>query len=529
MIRRGKKVGALAGHALLIAALMAGCSSSEGEQPSGTGGGEGPVEIEWLAYNSYAKPKIDNPIGKMVEERFNAKFNVWYIDPKNWEDSLTVRLGAGEMPDIMKIQNAQNIPKYVKQGILAPIPRELFEKFAPEYTKFLDEKKVWDRVTLDGQIYAIPTTNPDGNYPTAVIWREDWLKNVGIEKVPETIKEYEEALTKFRNDDPDKNGKKDTYGMSDFAIPNILGAFGHPGIADFSGTQSGVSLEFVRKGDEIVFAAIQPEMKEALALLQRWYKNGLIDPEFLTSENTTGYWPNSQAFFNGRIGLTGKGAHYHWRTEIDPTNPEDKGGGSYHQFKQSQPNGSIVVGVPAVGPQGKSGVPQWDIASTPLGITTKAAKDPRKVETLLKMVEANATDFEFHLAMRSGEEGKDYKVDNGRYISLIDDPNNPRESRGINVFHMLIARDDFYKTISGKFNYDYADRVYNYKGYQPVFVPPVEAYPKYLASLHKLTLETYFNIITGDLPVDAFDDYVQRFKAGGGDEIEKQIREALGK
>ncbi|MGE7823325.1 hypothetical protein [Paenibacillus sp. NPDC093718] len=29
---------------------------------------------------------------------------------------------------------------------------------------------------------------------------------------------------------------------------------------------------------------------------------GLIDPEFLTSENTTGYWPNSQAFFNGRMG-----------------------------------------------------------------------------------------------------------------------------------------------------------------------------------------------------------------------------------
>ncbi|UUZ90061.1 hypothetical protein LJK87_29185 [Paenibacillus sp. P25] len=276
----------------------------------------------------------------------------------------------------------------------------------------------------------------------------------------------------------------------------------------------------------MTFAAIQPEMKEALALLQKWYKDGLIDPEFVTSENSSGYWAHSQAFYNGRIGLTGKGAHYHWRTELDPANPADKGGGSYEQFKKSQPNGTVVLGKPAVGPQGKSGTPQWDISSTPVGITTKAAKDPRKVETLLKMVETAATDFDYYVAIRKGTKDVDYKLESDRYVNLITDSNNPVEKRGIDIFHVLVA-NDFYKKINGKFNYDYADKNFKYNGYSPVFVPPVDSYTKYLASLYKLTLETYFKIITGEPPVSAFDDYVQKFRSGGGDAIEKEANEAL--
>ncbi|WP_248929805.1 extracellular solute-binding protein [Paenibacillus hamazuiensis] len=513
---------------LLAASILSACGGGAKAPEGGNASGQnqGPIAIDWLAYNSYNQPSVDNPIGKMVQERFNATFNVWYIDPKSWDDNLNVKLGSGVMPDIMKIPNKQNIAKYVKQGILAPIPREMLEKYAPQYTKYIDDKKIWDQVTYDGKIYAIPTTNPDGEYPTAVVWREDWLKNVGITKTPETIQEYEAALTKFRNEDPDKNGKKDTYGMSDFAIPNILGAFGHPGIIDFKGNQNGVSLEFTKKGDKVVFAATQPEMKEALALLQKWYKDGLIDPEFVTSENSSGYWAHSQAFYNGRIGLTGKGAHYHWRNELDPSNPADKGGGSFEQFKKSQPNGTVALGKPAVGPQGKSGTPQWDISSMPVGITTKAAKDPRKMETLLKMVETAATDFDYYVAVRKGTKDVDYKLENDRYVNLITDSNNPEEKRGLNIFHVLVA-NDFYKKISGKFNYDYADKHFKYSGYSPVFVPPVDSYTKYLASLYKLTLETYYKIITGELPVSAFDDYVQKFKSGGGDAIEKEANEAL--
>lgn len=180
----------------------------------------------------------------------------------------------------------------------------------------------------------------------------------------------------------------------------------------------------------------------------------------------------------------------------------------------------------AIGPEGKSGTPQWDTASSPVGITTKAAQDPRKVQTILEMVEAAHTDFDYYVKLRVGTEGVDYELVNGRYELLIDDPNNPKEKRGIDVFHVLVA-NDFYKTIQGEHLYDYADRKFSYPGYQAAFVPQVEAYQDHVNDLNRLTLEAYFKIITGEESVDYFDTFVAEFMAKGGEKILQEINDAL--
>ena len=54
---------------------------------------------------------------------------------------------------------------------------------------------------------------------------------------------------------------------------------------------------------------------------------------------------------------------------------------------------------------------------------------------------------------------------------------------------------------------------------------PTELQKEKWTSLQKLTDETYFGIITGQVPVDAFDEYVTTWKAQGGDEILAEINE----
>ena len=54
---------------------------------------------------------------------------------------------------------------------------------------------------------------------------------------------------------------------------------------------------------------------------------------------------------------------------------------------------------------------------------------------------------------------------------------------------------------------------------------PTELQKEKWTGLQKLTDETYFGIITGQLPVDAFDEYVTTWKAQGGDEILAEINE----
>ncbi|MBD2847438.1 ABC transporter substrate-binding protein [Paenibacillus sp. IB182496] len=544
-----KRMAALLACIMLVT-LLAACAGNNNAPESGNAGNtdgaagqtnngdnaaveepEEPVVLEWLGYDSYAEPDADSAVVQMVEEKFNAEFDFWYVDAQKWDDNLNVKLAAGEMPDVLKIPNRQNIAKYVDQGILAPIPKEKFEELAPTYTAFIDENypEAWDGVMFNGEIYAIPTTNLNGSYPTVVIWRQDWLDNVGIAKVPETLEEYEEALYKFRNDDPDGNGQKDTYGLSDFALPNILGAFGYPGISDFKQAAKGdpsKSLQFTEKDGQLVFAAVQPEMKEALAVLQQWYADGIIDPEFLTSENTTGYWADSQAFYNGKIGLTGMGMFYHWRHELDPSLPDDVGGGQYKAFMDAQPDGELAFGVPAVGPEGKSGTPQWDTTSHPVAITTKAAEDPRKLDTVLQMVEAAVTDYEYYLSVTSGEEGVDWKLDGDTFVNLsAADSVADQNKKGKNVLSVKVSYDEYLKK-KDPFIYAFGDKYANINGYTSMFVPTVEVFEKNSSALNKLTIETYLKIITGESPVDAFDAYTEQFMRIGGTEVEEAVNAA---
>lgn len=533
----------------LAITLLAGCSSGAGGNPAATSAGTDPkstttpaatatpaatpaptpappVTLEWLGYDSYGEPDANSPIVKMVEEKFNAKFDFWYVDAQKWEDNLNVKLAAGEMPDVLKITNRQNMPKYVTQGILAPIPLETIEQFAPTYKKFLDDNypELWDGVMYDGQVYAIPMTNLNGSYPTVVIWRKDWLDNVGISKIPETIGEYEEAFYKFRNEDPDRDGQKDTYGLSDFALPNILGAFGYPGISDFKGAakgDAGRSIQFTLRDGNVVIAAIQPEMKEALALLQKWYKDGLIDPEFITSENTTGYWADSQAFYNEKIGITGMSMFYHWRHVLNPDIQDDAGGGQFKAFKEAVPNGKVEFGVPAIGPNGVSGTPTWDTSSHPIAITTKAAKDPAKLELLLKMIEAAVTDYEYYLTLTNGVKDVDWKLDGDKFINLASgEALADSNKKGKNVLNAKVSYDPFLKKRDA-FDYSFADQYAKVPGHRAVYVPNVEEFPKYSTTLNKLTVDAYFKIITGEASIDSFDAYVTQYLANGGDALQK--------
>lgn len=478
---------------------------------------EAPVTLDWLAYNSYGEPDPQSAIFKMVEKKFNAKFNVWYIDNQKWKDQLNVKFAAGEMPDVLQIRD--QIPKYVDNGILAPIQEETIRKFAPTFAKTIDkyDPNLWNSVKYDGKLYGLPAINLAGDYPTVVLWRQDWLDNVGITKMPETLDEFEQALLKFRNNDPDKNGKKDTYGMSNFSIPFVLGAFGYPGY----------NASYILKDGKITFAATQPGMKDALTVLNRWYKEELIDPEFVTGENTGGYWADSQAFYNNRIGLTGNGMFYQWRNEL--FGGEDKGGGQYQNFLKSQPKGQIVFGKPPVGPTGLSGTPAWGVQTTSVGITTKAAKDPRKLETILKMLEASFTDYDYYITALRGNEGEDWKkVDSTGKILILNQSASPADfsKKGAGVF-MIMSNPDFDKIADADL-YKFADSK-KIKGYPPVIAPAVDSYSQRAGDLYKLATETYYKIILGEQPINSFDDFVTKFKANGGDQVEKDVNAAYQK
>ena len=496
---------------------------------------EAPVEIQIV---SSAQPDVDARIVKMVEEKYNVKFNWdWVVDNKKFNEIMGVKLSAGEMPDFVMLPDSGDINKYIKQGLAAEITPEMQAKI-PTYfevvEKYDENNNMWVDAKRNGKLYGLKPISSQGAYPTVLIWRTDWLKNVGINEIPKTLEEFEKAMYAFKEKDPDKDGQANTYGLSETAFDAVFGAFGAIPLKTLG---KGRQVLFITKNEagELAFACTRPEMKEALAKLQQYYKDGVIDTEFVTGENTGGYLATSHAFINGRIGVTGKVLPTHWNPPYDN---EGQGGAVYQEMLAANPNAkfgeTFDIGTAIEGPHGKSGLHKWGAVNSNIGVfTTKCVQDERKTNALLQLIEDTFTDYDFYLLLTKGIEGVHYtKNADGKLVRNSTDfpKDNDLRKDGVYIFELL-QQPDFRKKALPDY-YEFIEK-YNGPSYTDEMYPKTESYSKNISALERLTVETYMSIITGEKPADYFDEYVKLFYENGGTAIEQemnaQVKENLGK
>lgn len=501
----------------LLAVFSLPANGGKAEESSG----EEPLVIDWLGYNTYGQVDPESIIVKTMEERYNVRFNIWFIDDKEWERAIAVRLASGEMPDYMKLKGGQNVRRLVDQGILTPVTDEMLAMI-PAYTEIMDNvdpEGVWrTRPTIDGKLYGLRKYNITQSYPTVIVWRKDWLENVGITKIPETIEEFEEAMYKFTFEDPDGNGIDDTYGLSSTVFHAVLGAFGHPATIHFDGRDGGAVI--FKKDGKFDYAGIQPEMQDGLALLNKWYRDGVIDPEFITGENKGGYWAVSHSFINGKIGVTGKIMAYHWQPGyVNNGNPGQVMKEMLKLNPGSEYGKNIVIGRSPVGPDGKSGSSTWGAVGHVFAFTVKATEDSRTIPTILRMLNDVLDDQELNRFVSWGLEGEHYTIDdNGTILQNAElSKASTRTELGLRVFNGGLFNPEFQKADRPLF-YDFLDETRN-RGYPNYEIIQTDALSRYSGDLGKLTLETYVKIILGEIPVSEFDSYVRTFRRQGGDEV----------
>lgn len=489
---------------------------------------EEPVTIEWLAYNCYGQPDPNSEVVKMVEERFNVKFEFWYIDDQKWDEVLGVKFASGDMPDVMRIKNTSTIPNLVKQGILVEVTDDMLAKI-PTYQENIKKIDPDGLAMIDsyyeGKLYALKGPSWSGSYPTVLTWRKDWLNNVGIDKIPETMEEFEEAIYKFALEDPDGNGKKDTFGLSNTALNAVFGAYGPIPLKEFRGTGT-QNLFYTLEDGKIEFAAVQPEMKAALAKLQQWYEDGVLDPEFITGENKGGYWAVSQDFENGKVGVTGMSMSSHW---APPGAISENAGPVFKSFNDINPGTvwgeTIEIGPSIVGPEGKSGTHKWgQFNTTGIGFTQQALDNPRKMDAILAIMEAANSDFETTELFKFGIEGKHFEKDeNGTYLRMEGYKSTAEVNQaGLEVFSLGGVTDESFEKRLRPKAYEFYD-IYKSTGYSDILVPQTEAANMYLTDLKTFALNAYLMIIVGEKEVDYFDTFVEEFNELGGQAIIEEI------
>lgn len=530
-----KRIVSLMLAMMMVTSLFAGCSSKDEsvDVKDSTTKVEEPKEdeakeekrytISWTAYQK-APTDPDGEMLKYFEDMFNVDLDVWNLEHNKYAEMLNVRLAAGEVPDLFRIRKPDELLGYVNQGVLAEIPEDTLQQYAPNILQVTEENApgFMDFGKVDGKLYGIASVNPTNIFRLPIVYRKDWMEAVGVDKNPETLEEFEDLMYKFTNEDPDGNGIDDTYGLSQDGMIAIFGAFGGVPHKDY----------WIEQDGKAVYTGTMPEMKEALALLNKWYEDGVLDPEFITGENTGGYWAISHSFVNGRIGMTNRGNFYHWAQtnaymmkDAEGNEVPNEEGSVYKELMLVQPDAEIAFGQPPVGPTGMRGTRQYNRLMNFYGIGVFAAQEEGKMEKILEIldyVSANP-DQDLRKTASNGFEGKHWEwvnkdKDETRVLGEYEGTDY-RFEIGANL-GMTVP----FKPINTQAEWGY-ENGFDKNGIESVIQVATPKMSEYKAELKKIREEAYISIIAGDQPISYFDEFVEKYNAAGGAEVEKEVNE----
>ncbi len=484
--------------------------------------------INWLSMQA-SPVQNDAPLVQHWNKQFNVNMNV--VNVANW-DALSIQIAAGDVPDTLQVSGNDRFLKLVADGIFAELSDDVLLTYAPDLYQGLEKEfpGYWADNKVDGKPYAFNGINWWQNYRYPIIWNGKWLEAVGIQNMPSTMDEATAALRAFTNDDPDKNGKKDTFGLSLTGMQLVYSGFGR--IVPNAG------LFWYEEGGKVVPSLIQPEVKEALAYLANLYKEGVVHPEFVTGENQGGYWALTHQFINGQIGLTCMASHYHWGPG-DPAQDYGSAGAIWKAIYDVDKDMALKLGFgdPVANPKGEKlfqaegGKYQFSYQ----GVSKKAAdRDPGLVGKILQMWNyCMATDADTLSTAIYGFKGEQWD-----YIELYGEkvparfpdrtPTNDIEFGGNTLMFGVPLRATYSAAYPG--NFIVGDKFGFTNGVkQSAVTMPILAQNEYIAELDKLHQETFFAIIRGEKPVDAFDAFVTEWLAGGGQAIIDEAQQVYAK
>lgn len=476
----------------------------------------------------FSAPPSENPEMKVYwEEKFGVTFDLIYLEGSQYMELLNLQVASGDIPDVMNLQSINNIIKYREDGIIGGFSADFLKQSAPKTAEFIDTtfgQAGYDFVSYDGQMYSLPGGRCHNQFTAPVQWNTTWLKKIGMNSLPKTLEETEKAFYAFRNEDPDGNGKADTYGLSADGFSAIYGAFGFQ--------------RFIwNKDDEgkLWFDVTHPSGKEALAYLAKLYQDQIIDPEFVTGENKGGYWANSNAFCEGRIGFTGRANYYHWV----PQELEARGVALIGNAELIKTLGNTVtyeIGYPPVGPTGKAGTTRQPFIYAYTGFSKALVEDEARFAKFLQMNEiwCGLENIEDGITATYGIEGTHWDYD--QYKVPVQKPDFATVegiSQIAGNMSFTFFENPAIQEATDPNMMAWAKQVYGEPGrnvyYENVVTNPLPSEADFMAEAYKVLEEGAISIITGDKPVDYYDQMVKEFMAGGGEQLTKEANELYGK
>jgi len=487
-------------------------------------------EGESIDNNAWSRAYMDN-LGITI------KYD-WIAPATEFWNKLNVVVVSGDLPDMFPVLY-KDLKQLTESGAIEDLT-EAYETYAAPLTKEVvkQDETFLNVATFDDKIMAIPQM---GNSPYAMAsvlyLRTDWLENCNLPE-PKTMEDIYNISKAFTENDPDQNGKKDTYGLglsNDSMVSLVMGIGDLSGfLAGYNGYNNGWLED---NSGNLYYGGIQPEVKTGLVKLQQMYEEGLIDPEWGTKDR----WKVMEDVNANRIGMF---YGIYWAPAVADstisTNPEANwkafplpsvdGKPAPPMQIHGAPNAAFFV-VKKGFKHPEAIVKIWNLEYE---LSIGETSDPEKYVVApdatnacrYKMISVSKECtpnyiFEKYLsvneAFKNNETSKLNSEDRNTYnlIKLFIDGDRSKEP--------WIAYGEYYGEDSavGVLYNNYLDGVIKVSKY---IAPPTKTMIDKGASIDKIQQETYSRIIMGESP-DEFDEFVANWKKLGGDEITQEVNE----
>jgi putative aldouronate transport system substrate-binding protein len=305
------------------------------------------------------------------------------------EQKLNTLFAAGAAPDLILEYAPQIKNPLIDQKLLRPID-DIIDKYSTNYKELLTKYPALKRAGTgaDGKLYQFGRIN-ETIPQRGLIIRTDWLKKLNLD-IPKTTQDLYQAAKAFTEQDPDSNGKRDTYGI---AMSYNTGA-----VLD---EMFGVTYpDFVIQNNELIHG--WEHIKAVTEFKKKLYSERLVDQDYLNDKNGS---KAKQDFLNGKIGI------YMDQFNVPITFYNDY----YVPLKKNVPNAEITVIPYPTTPVGQFN----PIFVNPIQMTAVVNAQTKDPEAVMKYVDFASSET-FMKTMYYGFEGVHSKTELGKCPQLID-------------------------------------------------------------------------------------------------------------
>ena len=511
-----KKALSIALALILAIGMLAGCGGGKttSEAEKNFSETDEKLTLTWLGYPILAGCEEGTAGELLLEEKFNVEIEPMFYEQTNFNDKKTMLMAGGEIPDLVYELDPVNVFNDVDQDFIVEVPYGTIEKYAPSYYQHLNENApaAWSYSRYMDANWGVPNLNYYNGLGKISGYRTDWLKKVGLE-APTNLDEMHDVLYAFVHNDPDGNGKDDTFGY------NMIGTHYQWFFTDIFGAYGVLPFDWQEVDGEIVYGGLREENTEVLQILQDWYKEGLIHPDFIAGTDVNQLSTAHQVGFYQQM---------EYQDESNPTS-------AVAMIRETVPEADWTFVSSPYGPDGQRGSRVWGDLCHVVSFG-KTEQYGVAVPRMLQMFEGMFTDDELVMKLELGDEGKHYEtVDKAtskaghvyKFLGNYTD-HNVRRLEGISV---QLNGPSFFKPITPRkelYFDNMTDACANWQntygpsetGLADVFykVDIIPSATDYLEDLTNKQMALMAEIIQGKKSADSYiKEFTQIWSKGGGD------------